>query len=698
MQTKLTRFGLIMLALAVLRPLLAQQPLPTLSINDVSLAEDSCQNKSFVFTVTLSRLESKPVTVNYATSDGTAMANNDYVPVSGTLTFNNHVPNGPQGSHLLTIAVPLGNVVNGDPNTRTFTVTLSGAANATITRAQGAGTLLQPALSCLPTNACFTGGSCGAATGCRQQNTSACGTPWCTVLGAGGYTFPACYSASLWRDTDGDGISDAAEAQGYIDNNCNGVYDPGIDIPLPGADPNKPDIYLHYDYTYAADHDHNPPPQAIQYVVDAFAAQGMNLHIDPQHTAISEAAGKVVTLSNLPAPACTGPNAISVTQLRQQSPYLQLLKPAYHYMVFGHYASCDPHVDPNTGLPYCSACPNDVENPSCGSIVAQPPQPGNSGTAEFYGNDALVATGGFADAGLPVTLEAWAGLMMHELGHNLGLNHGGIDCYNAKPNYLSVMNYRYYTTGIPVAAVPGSIVPQSCSTDADCQTPHPSGAHCSAATNTCFRIDYSDRQFNTLDESGGINELLGLQGGADNTDISWYHSGIWLRAPTNGSFVDFKADGVVETALIYDVNGDVQKGLLATQNDWQNLRFSYQCQLGTYPNARHPIAIAAVAGCPGPAATAPRAQPGTVTLVLFATEGIDPTKVEPLSLRFDGAEALTAYPSDVNGDGRPDLIIVFDRSGLRARSGSLQLTGRRQNGSAFVAEIQAQSLTCGGVR
>lgn len=33
------------------------------------------------------------------------------------------------------------------------------------------------------------------------------------------------------------------------------------------------------------------------------------------------------------------------------------------------------------------------------------------------------------------------GTLMHELGHNLGLDHGGIDGINCKPNYESVMNY-----------------------------------------------------------------------------------------------------------------------------------------------------------------------------------------------------------------------------------------------------------------
>ncbi|MEX0759377.1 MAG: CARDB domain-containing protein, partial [Tistlia sp.] len=44
-----------------------------------------------------------------------------------------------------------------------------------------------------------------------------------------------------------------------------------------------------------------------------------------------------------------------------------------------------------------------------------------------------------------------AGLLMHELGHTLGLGHGGPeDGNNCKPNYVSVMNYRYQG-GITVA-------------------------------------------------------------------------------------------------------------------------------------------------------------------------------------------------------------------------------------------------------
>ncbi len=45
-----------------------------------------------------------------------------------------------------------------------------------------------------------------------------------------------------------------------------------------------------------------------------------------------------------------------------------------------------------------------------------------------------------------------AGSLMHELGHNLNLRHGGEDEVNNKPNYLSVMNYWFQTDGIASAS------------------------------------------------------------------------------------------------------------------------------------------------------------------------------------------------------------------------------------------------------
>ena len=107
---------------------------PTLSINDVSMAEGNSGTTNFVFTVTLSAASNLTVNVDYATANGTAtIADNDYQAVSGTLTFN-------PGNLTRTITV----LVNGDQKfepDETFFVNLTNAVNATISDSQGLGTI-----------------------------------------------------------------------------------------------------------------------------------------------------------------------------------------------------------------------------------------------------------------------------------------------------------------------------------------------------------------------------------------------------------------------------------------------------------------------------------------------------------------------------------------------------------------------------
>ncbi|WP_293995527.1 Calx-beta domain-containing protein [Sphaerotilus sp.] len=114
--------------------------LPGLTIDDQTVNEGT---GTATFTVTLSGPSSTPVTVSYATADGTATNGADYTARSGTLTFA-------PGEVTKTITVPIAEdrVYEGP---ETFTVNLSGAsANALIVDPQGLGTIMDDGTGTVP--------------------------------------------------------------------------------------------------------------------------------------------------------------------------------------------------------------------------------------------------------------------------------------------------------------------------------------------------------------------------------------------------------------------------------------------------------------------------------------------------------------------------------------------------------------------
>ena len=69
---------------------------------------------------------------------------------------------------------------------------------------------------------------------------------------------------------------------------------------------------------------------------------------------------------------------------------------------------------------------------------------GVSGYSEFPGNDVMITLGSWdGSVGSPDTQ---AGTLLHEIGHNLGIDHGGEDEVNCKPNYISVMSFTRQTS------------------------------------------------------------------------------------------------------------------------------------------------------------------------------------------------------------------------------------------------------------
>jgi Calx-beta domain len=99
------------------------------------MAEGNAGQTAFRFTVSLDQAQSEPVTVDFATADGTATAPSDYTATSGTLTFAT-------GETTKTVTVQ----VNGDTSVEpdeTFNLNLANATgNATIADAQGVGTIV----------------------------------------------------------------------------------------------------------------------------------------------------------------------------------------------------------------------------------------------------------------------------------------------------------------------------------------------------------------------------------------------------------------------------------------------------------------------------------------------------------------------------------------------------------------------------
>ena len=131
-----------------------------------------------------------------------------------------------------------------------------------------------------------------------------------------------------------------------------------------------------------------------------------------------------------------------------------------------------------------------------------------------------------------------AGTFMHELGHNLGLDHGGYDDVGFKPNYLSVMNYLFQFNGLIINGLGGN-------------------------------IDYS--RFNSIPD---LNELalddnVGLNGGAvlANFGTSYYcpggkpstdpalDKGRRFVLNANGT-IDWACDDSIKTGVITNINAD----------------------------------------------------------------------------------------------------------------------------------------------
>lgn len=112
----------------------APPPTPSLSVGDVSVNEGQTGTVAAVFNVSLSVASAQPVTLAYATSNGTAQAPSDYTASSGTLTI-------PAGTLGRTVSVPVLGDTAVEAN-ETFNIDVSSVVGATVVDGRGVGTIV----------------------------------------------------------------------------------------------------------------------------------------------------------------------------------------------------------------------------------------------------------------------------------------------------------------------------------------------------------------------------------------------------------------------------------------------------------------------------------------------------------------------------------------------------------------------------
>ncbi|MCP4658557.1 MAG: DUF11 domain-containing protein, partial [bacterium] len=184
----------------------------SLGVGDVQLLEGAAgATSSAVFRVTLSSPSSLPVTVDYASSDGTATAGSDYTATAGSLSFA-------AGELEKSITVP----VLGDDDLEageTFFVTLGNAVVATIGQAEGTGFILDDDDCPSPSWLLNSGGDELLLLGEIPSWTEVVGTAWTRRTSSpapfqgGGYFFPgSAADAELAQDVDLSGFAATIDA------------------------------------------------------------------------------------------------------------------------------------------------------------------------------------------------------------------------------------------------------------------------------------------------------------------------------------------------------------------------------------------------------------------------------------------------------------------------------------------------------
>jgi hypothetical protein len=330
---------------------------------------------------------------------------------------------------------------------------------------------------------------------------------------------PAIIGASLRQDTDGDGLPDVWEKNGYTEN---GTF---VNLPAMGADPLHKDLFVWMDYMIRPDSVNLAPSQTvINNIKTAFAnapvqnpdgATGINIH---------PVLGNQVTYVETLGVAGDYTQVWTQFDSLKQDFFNQAYAKAFRYMIWAN-----------------------TYNQGTSSGLAR----------DIPAMDFIVSLGGWGTPG--GTDWQKLGTFIHELGHCLGLTHGGSNHVNYKPNYLSIMSYFFQTSGL-----------------------YRNGHWGDAG----FPANYDYQRVNTpsLNENS-LTEANGLSGADDVSTYGtlYYYNLTWTEAfaANAAGAIDWNKNSIIDVDPVsVDLNHDGSTTTLTAQNNWENINYSANGQIG----------------------------------------------------------------------------------------------------------------------
>ncbi|MFC5823488.1 CARDB domain-containing protein [Nonomuraea insulae] len=280
-------------------------------------------------------------------------------------------------------------------------------------------------------------------------------------------------------DTDGDGIPDVVERLGIRKADGSLLFD----LKALGANPCRKTVILQIDYMDgAADgHTHRPKDAGLQDLKRAFEDSPAKATQPCPYpgTPLDDGVDFIPIVGKAIAEQAAMSDDSSAFRNTRALNFPKELMPYAHYTIFAHDLTAGSSVSGRCCEPvrgnrdfivtlgewrtWCILPGRNktLESTKLGDDFPTPTQIGvgpdhvcNSKKKPGSDDIQVMKAGTGPDIVESGTARDQAGTVMHELGHALGLSHGGNTRTNFKPNYLSIMNYAYEPGGIPTGPDP----------------------------------------------------------------------------------------------------------------------------------------------------------------------------------------------------------------------------------------------------